>query len=547
MRVRHEAQGLSVHAVAGSYVVLLGLDCTADALPGLLGFAIERTDHVEDERYWLRSFKIFEATGGGVRPGMLVSTREHPLQTFMWSDFTTKPGYRYTYRVVALYGKPKNLRIGRAVEVEVTTERVDEGTHAIHFNRGVAASQAYARKFGNLAPDKVDPRKKVWAWLSRGLEEAMLGFIAKASGPRFALRVAVYEFSYSAVLQALRAALDRGVDLKIIYDRRGKAAPGGDPKVWEVSEPAAQAAGLGPPVMIRRQTNSAIAHNKTMVLLEDGVPIEVWTGSTNLTRGGIFGQANVGHVVRDPAVAASYLAAWQRLAEDPDYARIRPANSTATADPAGPPTVGTTSVFSPRQGEGLLDWYAERIRAAQGLVCLTAAFGVERRLAEALGEEADHLRYLLLEREDGDAPRVYRQDEDTKVAVGSYFGEGLWGRWLKERLTGLNSHVRYAHTKFMLIDPLGADPLVVTGSGNFSVASITRNDENMLLIRGEPRVADVYLGEFMRVFNHYYVRSLEHRVGLGESSALFLRPDDGWTARAFQPGTASFKQRLLFR
>jgi len=32
--------------------------------------------------------------------------------------------------------------------------------------------------------------------------------------------------------------------------------------------------------------------------------------------------------------------------------------------------------------------------------------------------------------------------------------------------------------------------------------SVTDNDENMLLIRGDTRVADIFFGEFMRVFAH---------------------------------------------
>ena len=79
-------------------------------------------------------------------------------------------------------------------------------------------------------------------------------------------------------------------------------------------------------------------------------------------------------------------------------------------------------------------------------------------------------------------------------------------RWVRETLTGLNSHVRYIHTKFMLVDPLGRDPLVVTGSANFSEASTTANDENMLVIRGDTRVADLYVGEYMRLWNHYAFR-----------------------------------------
>ena len=48
------------------------------------------------------------------------------------------------------------------------------------------------------------------------------------------------------------------------------------------------------------------------------------------------------------------------------------------------------------------------------------------------------------------------------------------------------------------IAELGSDPIVVTGSANFSHASTNDNDENMLVIRGSQRVADSYFTEFNR-------------------------------------------------
>ena len=64
-----------------------------------------------------------------------------------------------------------------------------------------------------------------------------------------------------------------------------------------------------------------------------------------------------------------------------------------------------------------------------------------------------------------------------------------------------SKYVKWVHTKFMLVDPLSDDPIVITGSANFSGASIKTNHENMLVIRGDTRVADIYLGEFMRQFS----------------------------------------------
>ena len=56
-----------------------------------------------------------------------------------------------------------------------------------------------------------------------------------------------------------------------------------------------------------------------MVLLKGKtrVPSEVWTGSTNISEGGIHGQTNVGHWVRNKDVAAQFLAYWNLLSGDP--------------------------------------------------------------------------------------------------------------------------------------------------------------------------------------------------------------------------------------
>jgi hypothetical protein len=62
MRKRNTQDGISVHAIAGTYVVLLGIDATKRARSRLLGFAIEREDHTERERYWLKGFRTFEET-----------------------------------------------------------------------------------------------------------------------------------------------------------------------------------------------------------------------------------------------------------------------------------------------------------------------------------------------------------------------------------------------------------------------------------------------------------------------------------------------------
>jgi phosphatidylserine/phosphatidylglycerophosphate/cardiolipin synthase-like enzyme len=540
MRNKAKSGPLSVHAIAGTYVVLLGIDMEEAAGRGVLGFAIERTDHTEDERYYLRGLRTFEETDLGV-PGLLVSTLEHPFQSFLWGDYTAKTRHSYTYRVVAMRGKPKKLEQGEEAEVRIETEDDAAERHAVFFNRGVAGSQAYARRFNNKPPEEV-PRGEAWRWLSRGLEEAMLGFIRQARGGRYALRAALYEFQYEPVLGAFGSARDGGADVKIVYDARTmsrKDYPAA------ANREAISNAGVEDLVIPRKATPSYIAHNKFVVLLEDGEPSQVWTGSTNITAGAIFGHSNVGHVVRDPAVAARYLSYWEELSRDPEARELRPSVEETTPVPEGPPEAGTAALFSPRSSLRALEWYTERMDGAKTSFFLTAAFGINELIERVLEEDRDYLRYVLLETEDEDM-EVLSRDPDNRFAVGATYGDTPLGGMLAERLTGLNKHVMYVHTKYALIDPLTDDPLVITGSANFSDSSTKNNDENMLVIRGDTRVADVYLGEFMRLFNHFFTRNLVSRQRDSSTSHLtHLRTDDSWRLVHYREGPQQ-KERLYF-
>lgn len=504
-------QEFSVRAIAGTYVVQLAMNLPEAECAGLRGFAIHRTDYTEGEAYWLSGMKTFAETDPGFPPGSRHSTREHPIQDFLWGDYSAKPGHTYTYRVLALKGPPADLQPYRAVDVTIETESPEGGDHDVYFNRGATATQEYARRFGNRRPGsqggEADP---AWTWLSRGAFEAMRDFVGRALDGDWGLRVSAYEFRQPAIVKAFREAADRGADVRILYDA-GKDFPRDD------NRQAAADAGVAGLCIERVPSPAALSHNKFMVLLQHGRPVAVLTGSTNISDGGIFGQSNVVHVVEDPDVAAAYLACWQQLATNPKKKTLAPA---LTAGFPLPPdsSAGVTPIFSPRDSLDALDHYAQLAAGATDALFMTFAFGMHEFFAEAYRTGTAFLRYALFETALGPGVRKEKRAEafadfvalrkmpENRFAVGSHISINHLDRWLAEELTGLNTHVKYVHTKYMLVDPLGPDPIVVTGSANFSAASTNKNDENMLIIRGNRRVAEIYLGEYLRLWEHYAFR-----------------------------------------
>ncbi|MBP0580857.1 hypothetical protein J8I29_16130 [Labrys sp. LIt4] len=71
----------------------------------------------------------------------------------------------------------------------------------------------------------------------------------------------------------------------------------------------------------------------------------------------------------------------------------------------------------------------------------------------------------------------------------------------------------------------------------------------MLLIRGDTRVADIYMTEFDRIFRHFYFRNVANQLALKGSEgtqAIFLDPTDGWVGENFEPARMKSKRRRLF-
>ena len=540
MRRRKRQGGLTVNALAGTHVVFFGLDLAATKRPCFRGFGFKRFDHSEGDTVWLRGLKTFRKTEPYPAPGESFSTLRQPIQGFQWADYSAKPGTAYTYTVVALYGDPADLKQRISVDVEISTETEVGAVHSAFFNRGSVATQEYARRFQNEPPNVAGPG--AYQWLSRGLLEAFVAFLGRA-GAGSEIHGACYEFQWPEALAAVQAAHQRGAKVQVIFDGMG---PG------PLNEAAIKTAQIRS--LCRGRVKGKLMHDKFFVLSDHGTPTAVWTGSTNLTENGIFGHANVGHIVEDAAVAQAFRDDWDRLAADPPVdAAYRSANEQASPAPPEPWQAPTTSVFSPRGAElDALQWYADIAASAKQGLFMTFAFGMQQKFRDVYAKDDEILRMALMEKEWGN-PRTKKEEtqaiqqlrkrRNVVVAVGNRIVTNRFDRWLAElQQIDPDVHVYWVHTKFMLVDPLSARPVVVTGSANFSKASTDTNDENMIVIRGDTRIADIYFGEYLRLYTHYAFREAvkiymeKKKAGTPEDwTPQFLVDDDSWMAPYFDP------------
>jgi phosphatidylserine/phosphatidylglycerophosphate/cardiolipin synthase-like enzyme len=541
--VKNPQDDFRVKAYAGTNGVLLAMDLAESRRQGLLGFAIEKQ---QGAKPWLFLFNSLTFPGKAHTFPQFHATPSDkaPLQKFRWADYAANPGMTIHYRVHLAYGTADAPQLGEALELTITCDDGQPSGQSVIFNRAVAASQAFQRKFPDLDA-QISANKNMpieaWPdaarqWLENGLLGRLLGFIERAVDGQWALDIAIYEYQLQVIVDAVNAALARGVQVRVLYHARP------DDEDTTINE--ASLAKLPTTSKLGRITHN-IFHNKFMVLSWVGqggqrTPQAVLCGSTNFTANGVYRQANVVHVLDDAAVSASYLRTFEEVWATP--ADVGATRDWITAhnpmDAAQPLFAG----FSPRTGGADLREFVEIIEAAQKDVLFVTAFSLPDSILNALlGKPNDDiLRYGL----QNTASRItgFHADRTAEFAATALLNTGLEG-WLRENMKGQKGNL-LVHTKAVVTDFTTDMPMIISGSHNLSASASNGNDENYLIIRGDTDLADRYGLELLRFYEHYRFRYFAKKLALKQVSPLAV--DDRWTNDYYVEGDLRQLSRLRF-
>ena len=569
MRKSVTQNGLIVKAYAGVTGVLLAFNFEKDDThKGLLGFAIERKNP-DGSNEFLHGMVPFQ--GQPHNPGDPIPTNTAPIQKFRWSDYTVKPDTTYTYTVQPVRGTKTQLQFDPSAMVTVTTES-NSATQVIGnpgkivtvSNRAVASSQAFSREFPattaklNTALAKPKPAGNAtktegilsdaeMAWLSNGLKEEIVNFIQLAKDSSIALDIAIYQYELPDIYGAIDAAYKAGVQVRLIYH----AKPGD----VQTTKNEQSAAALPDSVKYGRVTN-AIFHHKFVILSKiEGAtrtPQAVLCGSTNFTLNGVYAQANNVQITSDLSVMSKYAAQFEFLfnqpAHDPAATSVHDTEQNML-NPALPLQVG----FSPRSGRGDLTLFASFINAAHQDVLFATAFGLDPVVLQALeGQPHDSiLRYGIQDKPTANVTGLHA-DRTADFEAASTLPVGIEG-WLDEhRMPGQLGNI-LIHDKIIVVDFSSDEPVVISGSHNYSASASQKNDENYLIIRGNTDVADCLGVEVLRLYDHYrfrYVTSQKSKNVGGKQTLVhapfYLDETDGWTNDYYDPTKLKFADRVVF-
>lgn len=532
-----------VKAYAGTNGVLLAFDVDESRRNGLLGFAVKQKEGNKPWQ-WLLNSLTFPGKKHTLEKWQATPSNLAPIQKMRWADYSIEPRTTCQYRVHLVYGTPDAPQLDEHLDVEVRTDDGQPDNHRVIFNRAVAASQAFGRKFEAVdkwlsknknAPIEDWPDPKARDWLQHGLLDQIEKFVARAKDNTWTLDVAIYEYELAAIVKAINDAHKRGVKVRILY--HGKV---GDEQTKQNETSVKKI----PVARKRARVTNKIFHDKFIVLgkLKNGVsePRAVLCGSTNFTENGVYRQANVVHVADDKAIAGLYAKLFQVVWDAPGDvpATKKWIGLNNAIDAANKMFVG----FSPRAGGGDLAEFVNCINAADRDLLFATAFALPKNILEALlGQDNDPVMRLGLQNSKSSITG-FHLDRTAKFVTPALLNKGLEG-WVKEGLRGQKGNL-LVHLKAIVINFTSDDPIVISGSHNLSASASSGNDENYLIMRGNTHLADRYGLEILRFYEHYRFRFFAKLLKLQQARPLAI--DGSWADGYYTNGSLKQLERLRF-
>lgn len=316
--------------------------------------------------------------------------------------------------------------------------------------------------------------------LGSALDDKLVEYINASQNT---LDIAIYN-SYSpssttGIAGAINNAYNRGVQVRVIYDGStgSQMISNLNPSIPRLASPD--------------NSSYGIMHNKFVVFDADSSDPNlpwVWSGSTNWTAVQIDGpDKNNAIAIQDQALAQAYKIEfeemWGSSGLNPDYTLSR----------FGPYKTNNTPHIFNVGGKVVKNYFSPSDGVTSQIINVINSADSDIEIAT-----------MLITRDDIRDALINKYNAGLNVVQGVFDTQNPSGNdipGLKSAI-GANKIVQYGgagimHHKFMLIDNFNAasDPIVLTGSHNWSTSAETRNDENTLIIH-DKTIADQYYQAF---------------------------------------------------
>ncbi|MCW3127130.1 MAG: C-terminal target protein [Bacteroidetes bacterium] len=343
-------------------------------------------------------------------------------------------------------------------------------------------------------------------YLNYTLDDTLIAYINRATQT---LDIAIYQFSQGSgmadIAGAINSAYGRGVTVRLIYDGKDNASNSIgllNAGIHTLASPG----GSGYNIM----------HNKFMIIdVANSSNATVWTGSTNWSELMFDRDVNNAVIIQDQPLAQAYLAEFEQMWGSTT------ATPNATNAKFGPFKTATTAHTFTIDGKTVQLYFSPSDNTNDQIV--TAINTADKQLFFGV--------YTFTESPNANAISAkYSTAGMTVKGIMDEFSIGYSAYNILSPLMGSDLKIysqsnKVYHSKMMVVDPdyPAMDPLVLTGSHNWSVTADTKNDENTLIIH-DSTLANQYLQSFAGSFENLGGTMGVDMLSDGSSISLYPNP-----------------------
>jgi phosphatidylserine/phosphatidylglycerophosphate/cardiolipin synthase-like enzyme len=515
-----------------------------------VGFRLERRNDTNQQVTVLVN-RIPPKPGQGPIQPTGISSDQSPIRRCIWTDHSVVAADNVSYRVTAMKGPLDGPFALDATSVSDWTAPLIAsgdagGGLSAFFNRGTLMSQIVTRFVkGNVSPDSLrqflkdlaTPGFQARLYLAGDALREILGFLRDADRRGNAIHAAIYEMNDRELVDALKPFGNRG---HVLLGNGGATQP------WVAQELTAAKLDVHHRDLSHTGASSPSVHNKFVV--ESDVagknPSRVLTGSTNWTTTGLCTQLNNVLIVEDAVIASRYFDQWSKLvaAKDDMPEPLKASNSRPTSDN----NISVYYAASDNQAEfkPVLDLIAGAKEGALFLMFMPGQSPLLSALLDRVQKNDIYVRGVVSSItppktgvgitkvggevvKSGAPPQSFHDD----VPLPSGISEKDKPSWEETEFNVqemLGAHMMaIVHSKAIVIDPFSDQCAVITGSHNFSASASARNDENLVIVRGNSKLAQSYALHINGVYDHYSWRAF---LGSGGDPNQIYKSLDGWKA-----------------
>jgi len=536
---------IAVKAYANADDVLIAWQ--ADQWPNdWVGFQLERRNDTTQQVTVVVN-RIPPKPGQGPVQQTGISSAQSPIRRCIWTDHNAVATDSVSYRVTAMKDAANGSFALDAASASTWTPPVIASGDAgggleAYFNRGTLMSQIVSRFVkGDVTPASLrqflanleTPGFQARLYLAGEALHEILRFLRDADRRGSTVHAAIYEMNDRELVEALQPFGSRGHVL---------LGNGDATKPWVAQELEAAQLEVRHRDLSHHGKSSPSVHNKFVVESDaSGNASRVLTGSTNWTTTGLCTQLNNVLIVEDAIIAARYLDQWSRLvaAGDDMTVDLKAANTI--------PTINNdiSLYFTATNGETEFKPVLDLIAGAEEGVLFLMFMPGQSPLLEALLDRVKqndiYVRGVVSSvttSKSGDIGTVGGQvvksgapaqafHDDVELPAG--ISEGDRPSWAETEFNVQEIHAAHlmaiVHSKAIVIDPFSDGCAVITGSHNFSVSASEKNDENLVIVRGNTNLAQAYALHINGVYDHYSWRAY---LASGGDPDQIYKPLDGW-------------------